>query len=203
MSGVRKSAGRTKALRLKHEDWVAGARDLLIESGVGQVRVEPLAARLGVTTGSFYWHFSGRDDLLEALIEDWMENNTQSFVRVTENEESGAEEMFTAFVDVWVQQRDFSPAYDSAMREWARTAPDVASVVRKVDRKRIGLLRSIFLKLGYDGDRAEVRSRIMYYHQVGHYALNLMDSPDMRLRYRPFYVEALRDGVGRSKKRDD
>ncbi|MEZ5995794.1 MAG: TetR/AcrR family transcriptional regulator [Hyphomonadaceae bacterium] len=187
---------------MSREGWISGARNLLIEGGVAQVRLEPLASRLGVTTGSFYWHFSGRDDLLAALLDDWTETNTQSFVRVTANDETGAEEMFAAFIDVWVRQRGFSPAYDAAVREWARTAPDVASMVRQVDRKRIGLLRSIFLRLGYDDDRAEVRARIMYYHQVGHYALNLKDSPDMRLRYRPLYVEALRDGVGRPKKRD-
>jgi AcrR family transcriptional regulator len=38
------------------------------EAGVGAVGVEPLARRLGVTKGSFYWHFANRDELIEVAM---------------------------------------------------------------------------------------------------------------------------------------
>ena len=57
--------------RLSAEDWAQAALDLIAEQGVAAVAVEPLARRLGVTTGSFYWHFPSRDALLQAALERW------------------------------------------------------------------------------------------------------------------------------------
>src|SRR3546814_1971029 len=57
--------------RLSAEDWAQAALDLIAENGVAAVAVEPLARRLGVTKGSFYWHFPSRDALLQAALERW------------------------------------------------------------------------------------------------------------------------------------
>ena len=57
--------------RLSAEDWAQAALDLIAEQGVAAVAVEPLARRLGVTKGSFYWHFPSRDALLRAALERW------------------------------------------------------------------------------------------------------------------------------------
>jgi AcrR family transcriptional regulator len=194
-----KAAGAKKP-RLGREEWIEGARAVLIESGVANVRVEPLAAKLGVTTGSFYWHFQNRDALLAALLEDWVSTNTQSWIAAAADDGRTGEQQFAAIVELWVTERGFSSAYDSAVRDWARTSEEVTDAVRKIDRKRIASLRKIFANLGYDADRAEVRARIMYYHQVGHYTMGLRDSPPTHQKYRPLYIEALRDGIGRDGK---
>src|SRR3954451_16486670 len=57
--------------RLSADDWAQAALDMVAEQGVGAVAVEPLARRLGVTKGSFYWHFPSRDALLQAALERW------------------------------------------------------------------------------------------------------------------------------------
>ena len=49
------------------------ARLALLHRGADGVRVEVLAHELGVTKGSFYWHFRDRADLLEALLVEWEE----------------------------------------------------------------------------------------------------------------------------------
>ena len=61
----------TRHSRLSADDWAQAALDLIAEQGVGAVAVEPLARRLGVTKGSFYWHFPSRDALLQAALERW------------------------------------------------------------------------------------------------------------------------------------
>lgn len=58
---------------LTAEDWVRAAKRTIEERGVGAVAVEPLAKKLGVTKGSFYWHFENRDALLKATLERWEE----------------------------------------------------------------------------------------------------------------------------------
>ena len=52
-------------ITLTTEDWEREALELIAEQGVQALAVEPLARRMGITKGSFYWHFSGRESLLE------------------------------------------------------------------------------------------------------------------------------------------
>ena len=57
--------------RLSAVDWEEAALATLAESGLGTVAVESLARRLGVTKGSFYWHFATREALIKAALERW------------------------------------------------------------------------------------------------------------------------------------
>jgi AcrR family transcriptional regulator len=180
--------------RLDGANWLEAARNALIAGGIGAVKVERLAASLGVTVGSFYWHFNNRGALYSTLLDDWKSSNSASMIRVSKLEGVTAEERFSAFVNLWVTEDGYSSAYDAAVRDWARTSDEVRSTVHAIDSLRVSLLRGIFEDLGYDSDRAEVRARITYFHQVGYYALDLRDDEQTRLRLRPLYFEALRDG---------
>jgi AcrR family transcriptional regulator len=66
--------------RLSAADWEAAALDALARSGVGGVAVEPLARQLGVTKGSFYWHFADRDALLAAALRRWEDSYTERII---------------------------------------------------------------------------------------------------------------------------
>lgn len=202
MRRASEQTAKSKATRLGRQDWINGARAALIDGGVAAVRVEPLAARLGVTTGSFYWHFPDRDALLAALLDDWTSTNTATLEDAAEDQSRSAEQRFGAIIDIWVNERGYSPAYDSAVRDWARVSKPVAAAVKRIDKKRIALLKTVFSALGYSSDRAEVRARILYYHQVGYYALGLRETDAVNAKYRPLYIEALRDGIGRASRRD-
>ena len=61
-------AKQEKVARLDAEAWIAAAFDALAEGGIDAVRVEPLAKALGITKGSFYWHFADRRALLDAML---------------------------------------------------------------------------------------------------------------------------------------
>ena len=65
------SAQKLEKSRLSAEDWALAALDVIAEQGLAAVAVEPLARRLGVTKGSFYWHFPSREALLVAALERW------------------------------------------------------------------------------------------------------------------------------------
>lgn len=194
----RRSGEQRARLRLTPGEWLRAARTALIDGGIATVKIERLAVGLGVTIGSFYWHFKNRAALLAALLADWRTANTAAMAAAAQRSGVSALERFDAFVNVWVEPSEYSPAYDSAVREWARSAPEVRAAVREVDALRVQLLREIFVDLGYDDDRAEVRARITYFHQIGYYALDLRDDSATRLRLRPLYFEALRDGPGRA-----
>ena len=58
-------------VRKSREDWIRAAVIALLAEGPDGVAVQPLARRLGTTKGSFYWHFSSRDELLRAALQRW------------------------------------------------------------------------------------------------------------------------------------
>jgi len=175
---------------LTRADWIAAARELLIEGGIEHVRIDRLAKSLDVTRGGFYWLFKSRDDLLEELLEDWRSSNTKPFEKILNADHKGRDELDALF-DLWLEEQEYRPAYDSAVRDWARMSKQVADTVKAVDARRIELMNTIFLDLGYPADEALVRARIAYFHQVGYYILGLGESIEDRNKVRHLYSKVL------------
>ena len=181
----------SRSARLGRDAWVAAGRRALIAGGVAAVRVEPLAAALGVTTGSFYWHFRGRDALLRALLADWRERNSAALQGAVDRHRRDPVAAMRALVHVWIDEAGYSPAWDAAVRDWARTSRPVAALVRRVDEERIRLLQRLFRRFGYAAAEAFVRARVTYFHQVGYYALHIEESRARRRRLVPLYLKVL------------
>lgn len=191
LAPLRRPKRPDKAPKRDRDDWLQTARRVLIAEGVERVKIEPLATLLGVTTGSFYHHFKNRSELLGELLKHWEAENTAPMVRAVEEAGGDANRQLNALFDTWLAESDYDPTYDSAVRAWARSSKTAEEVVRRVDDERIDLLRQIFLRLGYDEDRAFVRARIAYFHQVGYQAMKVIEDRAERLRLQPFYREAL------------
>lgn len=183
--------GKRPKRALSREDWVGAARKMLKKKGIVNVKLERLAGDLGVTTGSFYWHFSGREALHKALLQDWIDVNTMPLFEAVSMAGEDPRHQFLAFSGVWVLERDFDPAYDQAIRVWARTSRGVSKILHKVDGDRIDLLTDIMKGFGHDEFEARMRARIHYYHQVGYYAMGVRESQHVRISLMPYYAEIL------------
>ncbi len=186
-----------KAPSIGRQGWLDAARAILIRDGIAGVKVDRIARRLKVTRGGFYWFFDSHKQLLNALLADWEQRNTEGFksvVRATGlaacTGRNGMAE-FQALVDVWLNEKSYSPAWDAAVRDWARVSGKVANAVRRTDDIRIEVLRQVFIDMGYEGQEAFVRARICYFHQVGYYALGVRESREERLRLMPLYTRVL------------
>ena len=174
--------------RLNREDWIAIARKALITSGIEEVKVDVLARRLKVTRGSFYWHFASRQELLDALLEDWEANNREEIAAV---EARAARDGLIELFKVWLNEDPAFPAFDIAIRVWARKARDVAKLVHEIDEAWLALFRRFLEQGGMDATEAFVRARIMYFHQIGYYALSIRESVAERAKLGPVYFQAL------------
>ncbi|HEX4870888.1 MAG TPA: TetR/AcrR family transcriptional regulator [Nevskiaceae bacterium] len=82
---------------LTAEAWTEVALDAIASGGIEAVAVEPLARRLGVTKGSFYWHFASREALLQAALARWEEQETREPFARAEAEQSPRERLLTLF----------------------------------------------------------------------------------------------------------
>ena len=98
---------------------------------------------------------------------------------------------YHALTDLWVDEKEYDPRWDGAVRDWARTSATVLRMVQVVDDKRIAIIEKMFLHMGYKGKHAHVRARVMYYHQVGYYALGVRETRKQRLELLPFYAKVL------------
>lgn len=176
---------------LGREAWLTAAREALIREGIGGVEIGRLARRLRVTRGGFYWFFRSRRQLLDELLADWETTNTAPFKSVLRDSGRNGRAEFQALVDMWIAESSYSPAWDSAVRDWARTSTKVANAVRRIDDERIAILRQVFLDMGCADDEALIRARITYFHQVGYYTLGLRESREQRLRLLPLYNRIL------------
>lgn len=172
------------------KDWIAAAREMLIEGGVAAVQINPLAVRLGVTRGGFYWRFKNRQDLLDQLLDDWESSNARNFLERLAAPGTPRERS-DRLIDLWMEERDFDPKLEAAIRQWGLIDEAVRKRVRNVDLGRIKAIADIFLQQGYGTHEAEARARITYFHQVGYYTLNLDETPEERAAMRPHYARVL------------
>jgi AcrR family transcriptional regulator len=176
---------------LGREIWLETAREALIEEGTAGVEINKLAKRLGSSRGGFYWFFKNRAQLLDELLAYWARTGVVLFERILELPGRDGLQEYEAMTTLWVSEEEYDPRWDGAVRDWARTSAEVRKVVQTVDNKRIAIIEQIFLDMGYRGKEAHVRARVMYYQQVGFYALGVQDPVAERRALRPYYRKVL------------
>jgi AcrR family transcriptional regulator len=156
-------------VKVTREDWLKLAGEVLIERGVSHVKVLTLANSLGVSRSSFYWYFRSRKDLLDQLLEGWEGQNTRAVLdhaaRPAGNICRAVMYLFECFID----PNQFDPRLDFAVREWARRSPAVRARLDAADEARVNAIRDMFLRHGFE--EAFTRARIIYFMQIGYYAL--------------------------------
>jgi AcrR family transcriptional regulator len=171
------------------EGWLDAAYEVLLESGVDAVKIQPLAARLKLSRTSFYWFFKDREELLSALVARWRDKNTGSLIRQSEAyAETIVEAMLNVF-DCWLDKSLFDSQFEFAVRSWAIQSPEVEAEVKAADEQRLEALQKMFLRYGYSDKSADVRSRTMYLVQIGYISMQSREDLETRMPRIPEYVE--------------
>ena len=170
--------------------WIDAAYAVLVESGVDQVKVQPLAEKMGMSRTSFYGHFDSREALLDALVARWQAKNTGNLIAQTEAyAETIAEALFNLF-DCWLLPALFDARFDLAIRNWALGDPQLRTVLEATDKARIDAISAMFMRHGFAPDQARVRAYTVYYTQIGYISMMVSEPVDVRMQRMPIYVEA-------------
>ena len=160
--------------------WIATALSVLARDGIDALQITRLARELDATRGSFYWHFKDREDLLNCMMAEWQAANSGIIARTLEDAVSLTDGVLALFY-IWVNDEQFSPRLDQAIRDWARRDRAIAVAVQREEDNRVAAIAAFLGKHGYDEKDAFVRARVLYFTQVGYYALNLEESLTDRL----------------------
>lgn len=171
------AGGNTK---VSYDGWLDAAREVLIEDGIGGLKADRLAKRLGVTRGGFYYHFKSLQGLLDALVEKWWEENRFNTVIADTSSKESAFEALREVCLVLIHENQFDPIFDLAMREWSRVDAKVLKVVKAADDYRLARLQELFVALDQDEKTAEFHAKLFYYQQIGYYVLGVAEDAETR-----------------------
>ncbi len=146
--------------------WIRQGLRALADGGPDAVRVEPLARVLGVTRGSFYWHFADRRALLDGMLDTWERSTTEDVIGLLESEGGDAAAKLRRLLALASHRVLLT---DLAIRDWARRDEAVAARLRRVDDRRMEYLRSLFRGPRRDAGDVEARSLLAFSLLVGNH----------------------------------
>lgn len=176
-------------VKVTRADWLNLARDVLVNDGVGELKILSLASRLKVSRSSFYWYFKNRGELLSALLEEWESRNSQSIIRHCEMEAADVTEAACNFFRCFVDDSLFDTRLDFAVREWARRDPKVRTRIDAADKARLNAIMDMYVRMGYAAPEADARARVLYFMQLGYHALDVRETMQTRVRRVPAFLE--------------
>ena len=152
--------------RLTRDDWITAALAAIADGGLAAVGVEPLAARLGATKGSFYWHFENRDALLEAAISRWEQETTTDVVTEITTARDAPASQFRRLVAGVIERAEQDRVGPALLASAAH--PAVAPVLDRVTAARLDLITVVFRRLGFPQAQARRRALLAYSSYLGH-----------------------------------
>ena len=154
----------TTSTRLGAEDWVRAAFEIMVTDGIAGVKIPRLCERLGVTKGSFYWHFADLDAFFGEVARSWGDS-VQSRGALDLDPGTDADTVLLEAMAVFADRRNRD--LTRAMRDWAQNDARARAAVHRADEVLFGRVKEAIATLGFDDAEAEVRAKILYYSGIG------------------------------------
>ncbi len=151
--------------RLSVDDWIQAGYAILAEEGIKALKIDRLCSRLGVTKGSFYWHFTDIKTYRTALVQAWGQQRDEDRRHFSAATGKPPRERLSQMMSSLVSARHW--ALERAMREWARTDDAVAASVRDADQRVVAAVRQAFLDYGFSPDDADLRANATFAAGIG------------------------------------
>ena len=145
-------------------DWEQQALVLISEKGIRAVAVESLAIRMGVTKGSFYWHFPNRDSLLEQSLIRWEKHDAANLQKSLSAIDDPRERLRSFFRSSGREQLTHN-VYSSLCN--ASDHPQVEPLLERVAERRMKHIEKAFEEIGFDPQQASHRARLTYSAYLG------------------------------------
>ena len=152
---------------LQPSDWIRIGFSQLAREGVESVRIEVLARELGVSKGSFYWHFRDRDELLMQMLDQWerIEADLLSTEESTGGDRPNAAARWARFVERSAEPERIRE--EIAVRAWARRDERVATRVAAIERRKTHVIASVLAEIGFTEEAAESWSQTVLLVYLG------------------------------------
>lgn len=163
---IRKATDKTQ---LSRDDWLDAAAGEIAAGGFGHLRVLTLAKKLGVSRGSFYWHFQDHEDLVVSFLDRWRDRRLHE-LQYWKPQGGDVETELRAILELLLTDASRNIRrlqVELAVRDYARRNDYAAELVREVDDARISQNCTLFEHLSDDPQRIKDLSLLMYVSTIG------------------------------------
>ena len=170
MATLSTSRKRPESPRLTRDDWLDAAFRAVVDGGFDNVRVLVLADTLGVTRGSFYWHFTDHAELVLALIARWQAGEVASSQNMATQAPADPRTDLENLLEAALSHAGTdleNMRFELALRGLGRRDAAVAKMLFEVDQMRLGLFESKFQRLTADSKTASDLAALFYLAIVG------------------------------------
>jgi len=155
---------RKERSTLSAGDWEQQALVLIAEKGIRAVAVESLAVRMGVTKGSFYWHFLNRESLLEQSLIRW-EKHDAANLHTSLSAIDDPRERLRSFFRRTGREKLTHDVYSSLCT--ASDHPQVEPLLERVAERRMKHIEKAYEEIGFNPQEASHRARLTYSAYLG------------------------------------
>jgi len=171
--------------QLSAKDWLDQGLKTLAKSGFTALKAEPLAKAMGVSRGSFYWHFADIGAFHAAILAHWREVAAEQIIANVEASARDENPLPLLLRQVFGGRLPI----ENAVRTWASVDPAARAAVQAIDRRRLGYVESLLIQSGLPAEVARARAQILYWAFVG---FALSDPPLPKARQQAVLDELLR-----------
>jgi AcrR family transcriptional regulator len=171
--------------QLSAKDWLDQGLRTLARSGFTALKAEPLAKAMGVSRGSFYWHFADISTFHAAILKHWREVAAEQIIANLEAASANDNPLLLLLRQAFGAKL----ALEKAVRTWATVDPAARAAVQAIDRRRLDYVESLLRTSGLSPGIARGRAQILYWAFVG---FALSDRPLPRARQQAVLEELLR-----------
>lgn len=159
--------------RLTEQDWLTHGLKTLADHGIAGLKAAKMAETLGVSRGSFYWHFEDIHDFEARLLDHWQRLTTDETIRQIDRAANETERL----PELMIKAFRARPELDRAIRVWAGIDESVRAKLRRVDALRIEYLKNLLVAGGLADDQAQYRARFIYASSLGDAAISARAGP--------------------------
>jgi len=176
--------------QLSAQDWITQGLKTLAKSGFTALKADPLAKAMGVSRGSFYWHFADISAFHAAILKQWREIAAEQIIAGVEAASKDKNPLEVLLRRVFGERL----AIENAVRTWASVDPAARSAVQAIDRRRLGYVEGLLTQSGLPVEVARARAQILYWAFLG---FALSDQPLPKAQQQAMLDEMLRMATAR------
>ncbi|MBA2402968.1 MAG: TetR/AcrR family transcriptional regulator [Bradyrhizobium sp.] len=176
--------------QLSTKDWLDEGLKTLAKSGFTALKAEPLAKAMGVSRGSFYWHFADIGAYHAAILKRWREIAAEQIIAGVEAASGGENPLEVLLRRVFGERLTI----ENAVRTWASVDPAARAAVQAIDRRRLSYVEGLLTQSGLPAEVARARAQILYWAFLG---FALSDQPLPKAQQQAMLDEMLRMAAAR------
>jgi AcrR family transcriptional regulator len=171
--------------QLSAKDWLDQGLKALASRGFTALKAEPLAKAMGVSRGSFYWHFADIGAFHAAILTRWHEVAAEQIIANVEAASKDENPLALLLRRVFGERLTL----ERAVRTWASVDPAARTAVQAIDRRRLSYVEGLLAQSGLSAEIARARAQILYWAFLG---FALSDQPLPKARQQAVVDELVR-----------